>query len=83
MTYAELVAALRPLEGQRVRLTYVARGVANYEPQKSGVLTFWRPRGRDDIEDPQIDGRGGFYYADGCITRVEVLGANGRYQAVT
>jgi hypothetical protein len=80
VSYEQLLAALRPLEGQRVRLTYVARGTANYEPQRSGVLTFWR---RGDGEDPRIGGQSGFYYAEGCITRVEVMGANGRYQTAS
>jgi len=54
-----------------VRLTYRARGAANYEPTKSGVLTFWNPRGRDDVNDPLIDGRGGWFFGTGCITKVE------------
>lgn len=78
-TFDDLVAVLRPYEGYRVRLTFVARGASGHQPQISGVLKFWNPPGRDDVNDPQIGGRGGFFYAEGCVVEVETIAGNGRY----
>ncbi len=73
MTYDEVIGVIKPLVGERIRVT----ALNNY--QRVGVVGLWNCPGRDPI--PTLGGNlcGGEY--DKSI-RVEVMAPNGRYRIV-